>query len=156
MARTEYLNDPAAPPPTTITVTATAFVAEPGGRLLLIQRSDSGRWVLPGGALELGERITDTAVRETREETGVDILITGLIGVYSNPHHLLAYSNGEVRQQFSLCFRAHPLGGDPSPSVASLDVRWIEPRALSDLRIHPEMLLRIGHGLSNRAVPYLG
>lgn len=156
MARTEYLNDPTAPPPTTIVVAATAFVVDQDGRILLVQRSDTGRWTLPGGVLELGERITDTALRETREETGVDILVTGLIGVYSNAHHLLAYGNGQVRQQFSLCFRAHPLAGEPTPRDESLDVRWVEPRGLGKLTIHPEMLLRIGHGLSNRALPYLG
>ena len=156
MARTEYLNDPLAPPPTTILVAATAYVEDPDGRLLLMQRSDTGRWALPGGVLELGERITDTAVRETRKETGVDIFVTGLIGVYSNPHHLLSDGRGEVRQQFSLCVRAHPRSGEPAPSSGSLDVRWFEPRALGGINIQPEMLLRIGHGLSNRAVPYLG
>ncbi|GAA3387663.1 NUDIX hydrolase [Cryptosporangium minutisporangium] len=156
MARTEYLNDPAAPAPNSIVVAATAFVAETDGRILLIQRADTGRWALPGGVLGLGERVTDTAVRETREETGIDILITGLIGIYSNPRHVLAFSDGTVRQQFSLCFRAHPLGGSPSPSAEFLDVRWVDPGTLRELDIHPDMLVRIGHALSNRPLPYLG
>jgi 8-oxo-dGTP pyrophosphatase MutT (NUDIX family) len=162
VVRTEYLNDPAGPTPTRVVVAATAFVVTGtdavgrAGRVLLIQRSDTGRWALPGGALDIGERITDTAIRETREETGVDIHITGLVGVYSNPRHVLAYGDGEVRQQFSLCFRGSAVGGMPTPSIESLDVRWIDVDELGRLDIHPEMRLRIDHGLANRPLPYLG
>jgi len=156
VARTEYLNDHDARAPHAVVVAATAFVVDTDRRLLVVRRADSGRWALPGGVLVPGERITDTAVRETRAETGIDILVTGLVGVYSCPGHALTCAGGEVRQQFSLCFRAHPLGGAPTPGTESLDVRWIRPDALSDLDVHPEMLLRIGHGLSGRPLPYLG
>lgn len=162
MVRTEFLNDPTGPTPTRVVVAATAFVfavtddAGRAGRLLLIQRADTGNWALPGGALDIGERITDTAVRETREETGVNIHITGLVGVYSNPRHVVSYGDGEVRQQFSLCFRGSAVGGVPTPSVESLDVRWVDVDDLDRLDIHPEMRLRIDHGLANRALPYLG
>jgi ADP-ribose pyrophosphatase YjhB (NUDIX family) len=155
VGRTEYHNDPDASAPHAIVVAATAFVVETDGRMLLVQRADTGRWVLPGGALEVGERIVDTAVRETRLATGIDILVTGLIGVYSTPRRATSCADGETRQQFSLCFRAHPLGGVPAPSVGSLDVRWIEPAELGDLHVDPETLLRIGHGLSDRTLPYL-
>jgi ADP-ribose pyrophosphatase YjhB (NUDIX family) len=61
---------------------------------------------LPGGGQEIGEYIAETAVRETREETGVDIEVTGPVGIYTNPNHVVEFSDGEVRQQFSICFRA--------------------------------------------------
>ena len=91
----------------------------------------------------------------TLEETGVDILITGLIGVYSDLHRVRSCREGRARQQFSVCFRAHPLGGEPRPGSGSRDARWFEPGAVARLKIHPEMLLRIGHGLTNRPSPYL-
>jgi 8-oxo-dGTP pyrophosphatase MutT (NUDIX family) len=53
--------------------------------------------------MDLGESITDTAVRETQEETGITCEITGLVGIYTNPHHVIRYtSNNEVRQEFSI------------------------------------------------------
>ncbi|MFI5953331.1 NUDIX hydrolase [Cryptosporangium sp. NPDC051539] len=155
MARTEYLNDPAAPAPNSIRVAATAFVVR-DGQVLMIQRADTRRWALPGGELDLGERVAETAVRETREETGVEVFVTGLVGVYSNPRHLLRYSDGEVRQQFSVCVRAHPLRGEPTTGPESLAVQWVDRKELLDLEIHPEMLLRIGHGFADRPLPYLG
>ena len=86
-----------------------AFVLDDDGRLLMIRRTDNGLYALPGGRHELGETMTETAVRETREETGITVEVDGLIGIYSNPDHVVAsYDDGEVRQEFSICFRAAP------------------------------------------------
>jgi ADP-ribose pyrophosphatase YjhB (NUDIX family) len=78
----------------------TAVVTDDQDRIVLIRRRDNDLWALPGGGMELGESIVDTAVREVKEETGLDVEVTGLIGVYTNPHHVMAYTDGEVRQQF--------------------------------------------------------
>jgi len=153
MARTDYYNDPHAPAPTSIVVAASAFVLDPAGRLLMIQRTDSGLYALPGGRHELGETMTETAVRETLEETGVTIEVTDLIGIYSDPAHVVAFSDGEVRQEFSICFRARPVSGQPRPSDESSEVRWIPRDQLDTLDIHPSIRLRIDHGYSHRA-PY--
>jgi 8-oxo-dGTP pyrophosphatase MutT (NUDIX family) len=59
------------------------------------------------GQLELGESHIHAAVRELREETGITIEVTGLIGIYSSPAHVITYDD-EVRQEFSICFRARP------------------------------------------------
>lgn len=59
------------------------------GRLLLIRRSDVAAWALPGGLVQPHESVTDAAVRETAEETGLAIGLTRLIGVYSQPHWCL-------------------------------------------------------------------
>ncbi|WP_280318561.1 NUDIX hydrolase [Nocardia wallacei] len=157
MARVEYYDDPDAPEPNSIVVAATAFVRDTDGRLLLIQRSDNGLWAIPGGGQEFGEYIAETAVRETREETGVDIEVTGLVGIYTDPKHVIAYSDGEVRQQFSICFRARPTGeGNLKPSPESPKVRWMTRHELAALDIHPSMRLRIDHGYANLADPYIG
>ncbi|MEM6255526.1 MAG: NUDIX domain-containing protein [Cyanobacteria bacterium P01_D01_bin.156] len=58
----------------------------PDGRIVLIQRRDSGRWGLPGGLVDWGEDIATAAKRELLEETGLDVLSVGrLVGVYSHP-----------------------------------------------------------------------
>ena len=60
-------------------------------------------WAVPGGAIDLGESMVQAAVRETREETGIECEITGLVGIYTDPKHVILYtSNGEVRQEFSI------------------------------------------------------
>lgn len=54
----------------------------------------------PGGAQDIGETITQTVIREVKEETGIDVEVTGLVGIYTDPHHIIAYDNGEVCQEF--------------------------------------------------------
>jgi ADP-ribose pyrophosphatase YjhB (NUDIX family) len=156
MARTEYFNDPNAPKANSIVVAVTVFVLDDRDRVLLIRRTDNGLWAIPGGAQDIGEYIAETAVRETREETGIDVEVTGVVGVYTNPHHVMAYSDGEVRQQFSICFRARYLSGQPTPSDESSEVRWVDREKLEGLPIHPSMRLRIDHGYENRPEPYIG
>ncbi|MEU6584112.1 NUDIX domain-containing protein [Nocardia sp. NPDC046763] len=156
MARIEYYNDPSAPKANNIVVAATAFVLDDRNRVLLIQRSDNGRWAIPGGGQDFGEYLADTAIRETREETGIEIEVTGLVGVYSNPNHVMAYSDGEVRQQFSICFRAKPVGGQLHTSPESPSVRWVSQTELDGLNIHPSVRLRIDHGYARLAEPYIG
>src|SRR5258708_6102135 len=108
--RTDYFNDPAAPRINSVVPSVTVVVVD-AGRLLLVHRTDNDRWALPGGGHELGESIEDTAVREVKEETGINVEVTGLVGLYTDPAHVIAYDDGEVRQQFSICFRAMPVGG---------------------------------------------
>ncbi|MFI7210546.1 NUDIX hydrolase [Micromonospora maritima] len=156
MARIEHLNNPNAPKPNSIVVAVTVFVQDEQGRVLLIQRTDNGLWALPGGAQDFGEYISGTALRETREETGVEIEVTGIVGIYSNPNHVVEYSNGEVRQQFSICFRGRYLAGKPTTSDESSSVRWVRPKELDDLPIHPSMRLRIDHGFQERRDPFIG
>lgn len=79
----------------------------------------------------MGESIAATAVRETEEETGIRCEITGLVGIYTNPHHVIEYtSNGEVRQEFSIVFTARPVSGTPRASSESSEVIWF-PRPKS-------------------------
>lgn len=58
----------------------------PDGRIVLVQRRDSGKWGLPGGMVDWGEDIPNSAYRELREETGLELVkISRLVGVYSAP-----------------------------------------------------------------------
>ncbi|MGW4608722.1 NUDIX domain-containing protein [Streptomyces sp. NPDC004532] len=111
MGRIDYLHDSDAPPANSVVPSVVAFVRDGAGRVLMVQRSDNGRWALPGGGHDLGESIADTVVREVREETGIEVQVADLSGIYTDPGHVMRYDDGEVRQQFSLCFRARPVGG---------------------------------------------
>jgi ADP-ribose pyrophosphatase YjhB (NUDIX family) len=156
MARTDYYNDPDAPAANSVVPSTTAVVTDEHDRIVLIRRRDNDLWALPGGGMELGESIVDSAVREVKEETGLDVEVTGLIGVYTNPHHVMAYADGEVRQQFSLCFTTRLRGGDLLADSESTDIAWTASQDIPSLNMHPSMRLRIQHYLEHRDTPYLG
>ncbi len=137
-----------------IVVAVSAVVRDAGGRVLLIRRSDNDLYAIPGGALELGETLTQAVRREVLEETGVVVTVTGLIGVYSDPEHVIEFTDGEVRQEFSVCFRAEAAGGELRTSEESTEVLWVAPGELDSLDVHPSIRLRIRHGLEGRGEPY--
>jgi 8-oxo-dGTP pyrophosphatase MutT (NUDIX family) len=99
MGRTEYYNDPDAPKANILIPASNLLVADDSGAVLLQRRRDTGQWALPGGAQDIGETAAQCAVRECLEETGIVAEITGFLGVYSNPDHIVAYTGGEIRQQ---------------------------------------------------------
>ncbi|THA84764.1 NUDIX domain-containing protein [Streptomyces sp. A0592] len=156
MARIEYFDDPDAPEPNSMVVAASAVVTDDMGRILLQKRSDSGLWALPGGGMEMTDSLPGTAVREVKEETGLDVEITGLVGTYTDPRHIIAYTDGEVRRQFNVCFRARLVGGTLTVSDESLELRWVDPGALGSLDVHHTQRLRLTHFLEDREAPYLG
>jgi 8-oxo-dGTP pyrophosphatase MutT (NUDIX family) len=156
MSRVDYLDDPDAPKATTIVPAVTAIVTNDSGQLLLVHKTDNDRWALPGGAIEVGESAPEAVVREVSEETGYDVTVNDLVGIYSNPAHVVAYDDGEVRQQFSICFTARLRGGKARTSDETKEVRWVPVEQLNNLNIHPSMRLRIDHYLERRAKPYLG
>ncbi|MBV9022420.1 MAG: NUDIX domain-containing protein [Streptomycetaceae bacterium] len=109
------------------------FLIDPHHARLHHRRADNGMWALPGCAMNLGESLTDCAVRETREETGLDVEITGIVGVYTNPGHVFAYDDGEVRQEFSICLLGRPVGGTLAVSEESYEVQWFSPEEVDAL-----------------------
>jgi 8-oxo-dGTP diphosphatase len=80
---------------------------------------------VPGGTLDFGESLTHCAVREVREETGLQIRITGLIGTYTDPYILIAYSDGEVRQEFTFVYSAQIESGDLQIDNESKEAAWV-------------------------------
>jgi 8-oxo-dGTP pyrophosphatase MutT (NUDIX family) len=153
--RTDYWYDPQAPVPNSLVPGACALVTDEHGRILMQRRRDSGNWSMPGGTMEIGETLARTAVRETREETGLDIELTGILGIYTDPHHVIAYSDGETRQEFVIAYTARILGGRLATSDESTDVRFINPDELDDLPVHESTRLRLEHWRTGNT-PYLG
>ena len=78
-----------------------------------------------------------------------------LVGVYTDPDHVFAYSDGEVRQEFSVCFACRILGGDITKSDESLEVKFWPVQDLNNLDMHPSIRQRISHYLSGRSEAFI-
>jgi ADP-ribose pyrophosphatase YjhB (NUDIX family) len=140
----DYHDDPDAPKPNSMVPAVSVVVVNEADEVLMIRRSDNDKWALPGGAVDLGESVAQAAVRETREETGIDCEVTGLVGIYSDPKHIIFYtSNGEARQEFSIVLTARPLAGQPTPSDESKEVRWLAPSELAGYTMDQAMRRRV-------------
>lgn len=154
MGRTDHYDDPDAPKATTIKPAVSAFVRDPAGRLLMIRRTDNDLYAIPGGAQEPGETLAEAVVREVREETGIIVEVVGVVGLYSDPAHVIAFDDGEVRQEFSICFRAQPVDGNLRSSSETKEALWVRLDQLDILPIHPSIRKRITHGLERRVQPF--
>jgi ADP-ribose pyrophosphatase YjhB (NUDIX family) len=146
--RRDYWDDPKAPKPTSRKASASVLVQD-AGRVLLLQRPDNGLWTIPTGAVKKGETVAQAAVRECKEETGLEVELTGLVGVFSDPRHIIKYKK-EVRQPINICFRAKVIGGELTTTDEALAVEWVTD--LDGYDIHPAIRLRISHGLTSRDV----
>jgi 8-oxo-dGTP pyrophosphatase MutT (NUDIX family) len=147
MDRVEYWNDPAAPAPNSLVPACGVLTVDRQGCLLLQRRRDTGQWAIPMGKMELGETPTQCAIRETQEETGVLVTTTGLLGVFSDPGHIVAYSDGETRQEYEVILLGRPVEGTPAANDEASDVAWVHPDDLHGLDIHPTQLRQLDHYL---------
>ena len=148
--RVDYYHDPEAPAANSLVVGSSAVVVDGEGRILLQRRSDSGNWALPGGAMDIGETFAESALREVKEETGFDVRIERIVGIYSDPGHVFAYDDGEVRQEFSICLACTIVGGELAVSSESTDVQFFRFDEVEGLTMHQSIRKRIEDYLSGR------
>ncbi|GIH78339.1 NUDIX hydrolase [Planobispora longispora] len=155
--RIDFYDDPTAPAPNSLVPSVNVVVTNDAGEILMIRRSDNDNWAVPGGAIDLGESLPEAAIRETLEETGIRCEITGIVGTYTDPRHVILYtSNGEARQEFSIVLTGRAVEGEPTPSDESREVRWVPREEVETLTMDRSMRLRIGHYLAGRSGPYIG
>jgi 8-oxo-dGTP diphosphatase len=110
---------------------AAAIAYDDQGRLLMVRRADSGLWALPAGIMELGERIDQTVIRETEEETGLVVRPTRLTGFYTGQDQLADYPNGDRAWLTLACFTCEIESGQiRADGTESLDVAFFGPDAL--------------------------
>ena len=144
--------------PVAAVVAPSVFVAARDGRdrLLLVRRWDSGAWELPGGRVEVGESVLDAAVRETVEESGVLVRITGVVGLFTDPAHIVVSGAGEVRQQFVLCLHAWVVQGNPVPDLReTIAASWFDPADVAELSVELGASRWITSALSGAPEPHL-
>ncbi len=131
------------------TLGATVAIIQ-AGQILLTKREDFEVWCLPGGAVDPGESVAQAAIREAFEETGLEVQLTRLVGVYSKP----GWSGGSLHL---ILFAAQPVGGRLQPAAAEvLDARYFARDALPEplLLGHREQILDALNGVSGVARAY--
>jgi ADP-ribose pyrophosphatase YjhB (NUDIX family) len=92
--------------------------------ILLIRRGDNGKWAVPGGYMDAGEDFSEACAREVYEETGLRVEVKRLIGVYTNPHLLLEYPDGNRWQLVVLHFETGIIEGELTPSEESPELQF--------------------------------
>ncbi|MGY4688729.1 NUDIX domain-containing protein [Salibacterium sp. K-3] len=141
--RTDYQNDPAAPRPNSIKPAAAAALVNENGEILLVKRRDNEKWSMPGGTMEAQEDLAACVRREVKEEVGCDIELTGVIGTYTNPETVIAYSDGEVRREFLILYEARITGGQLQLDEESIDYTQISLQETAALPMTPSQKQRV-------------
>jgi len=108
-------------------------------RILMTQREDNSRWCLPGGGMDAGESAAETCIREVLEETGLEVKVTRLVGIYTTPDMLIEYPDGNKIQPVTFSFEAEITGGELGLSNETIDFGWYtvaEIEAMDTLEHH--------------------
>lgn len=110
----------------------TAVVFNQDGYVLFMRRKDNDQWGLPTGRVEIGESVEQAVVREVQEETGLEVKVKKLIGVYSDPAvQTFVYPNGQVVHFITTCFECEIIGGAiKKETEEAQDVRFFSPNQL--------------------------
>jgi 8-oxo-dGTP pyrophosphatase MutT (NUDIX family) len=123
---------------TRVKVGVGVVIVDAQGRILLERRSDNGMWGLPGGKMEPGESLCQTALREVKEETGLEVRLTNLVGVYSEPAgRIITYPEGDVCHLVDIIIKAEIVSGELTLSSESLELNWFLPDALPAAIVPP-------------------
>jgi 8-oxo-dGTP diphosphatase len=157
LPRRVYLHDPEGPSATVVVPSAFVAVRGLSGRLLLVRRCDSGAWEMPGGRVDVGESAVEAAVRETAEEAGVRVVVTGLVGLFTDPGLVIRSRDGDVRQQFAVLFRGRVVGGVLRADLEETsEVAWVAVADIPELPMEPFSRIWIAQALAPVDSPHLG
>ncbi len=121
-----------------------AAIFDEKGRVLLTKRRDNGQWCLPSGGAEPGESVAEACEREVLEETGLNVRVMRLVGVYSHPDQLTVYSETDKFQIVALHFEAEAIGGELGLSDETSDFCYFTMEEIEGLEMldrHKERIL---------------
>ena len=118
-------------------------------KVLLIRRADNGKWAVPGGYMQAGENFSEACTREVLEETGLNVNVKRLIGVYTSPDILLEYPDGNKWQLVVLHFEAEVISGELTTSNESTDLGFFSLQDIVNLNMSHLDRQRVHDGFSN-------
>ena len=101
------------------------------GKILFQRRTDNGKWGLIGGLVEMNETYEEAALREIREETGLEVKLNSFLGIFHN--HDMVWNNGDAAHVISAMFTAEIVSGEPRIDEESFELRFFGTDELPDL-----------------------
>jgi ADP-ribose pyrophosphatase YjhB (NUDIX family) len=130
--------------PVTPKVGCDTFVTNDRNEVCLVRRADNGLWAMPGGYQDLGETPAECARREFVEETGLEIQITELVGLFSSLRYDSTTNVNRGRELTQPLFRGHVVGGRERPSEETSEVGWFSKDDLPPLSDGHASRLEVG------------
>jgi 8-oxo-dGTP pyrophosphatase MutT (NUDIX family) len=132
-----------------------AIIFDENKRVLLTRRTDNGQWCLPGGGMDSGESAAEACEREVWEETGLRSKVKRLVGVYSDPHQLIIYPDGNKVFVVALSFEAEIIGGKLGLSNETTDVGFFSMSAMEMMTMLGNHKSRVEDALLNQAEAFI-
>ena len=127
----------------------------PGEKVLLTRRTDNGRWCLPGGAMDPGESASECCAREVLEETGLVVTVGRLIGIYSTPHRITEYADGNRKQALDLVFEAVRISGELSVSDETTKLGYFSPEQMKSMDVMELFHERVNDAFARKGAAFL-
>lgn len=124
-------------------------------KVLLTQRTDNGRWCVPGGVMEAGESAAEACEREVWEETGLRVRVNRFVGVYSTPHRITEYADGNRFHFVTLAFECKVVEGELSLSDETTAVGYFSLTELEAMDIMEPHLERVLDALAGQASAFI-
>ena len=150
-----YYRNPEAPMPNNPRRIGVVALIQRDGALLLERRADFGTWGIPGGGLDEDETVEEGLAREVLEETGLDVVSTELLGVFSDPTRIIEYDDGNVYRLLTLAFAVSVGPGAPRISDESLELRFVPLSRVRDFELGAALVPVIDAFLDERARPVI-
>jgi ADP-ribose pyrophosphatase YjhB (NUDIX family) len=135
--------------------TAAVIFDQTRQKILLTQRSDNGRWCLPGGMMEPGESAEEGCMREVWEETGLQVAVRRLIGIYTSPHRIMVYNDGNRVQYASFCFEAEVVGGELRLSEETIAYGYYAHAELHTIDLMENHIERVEDAFANAMTTFI-
>ncbi len=126
-----------------------------GEKILLTRREDNGQWCLPGGGLDPGESAEEACLREVWEETGLTVTVVRLIGIYTTPHRIAVYKDGNRNQYISFSFEARVVEGEAGLSDEVTEVGWFTPAEIAQIDLMENHRIRIEDAAAKQAAAFI-
>ncbi len=124
-------------------------------KILLTRREDNSQWCLPSGGMEPGESASEACIREVEEETGLQVAIKCLIGVYTTPHELIVYRDGNKIQLVALCFEAEIVAGELRLSCETTEYGFFSYQEIRELDLLLNHAQRIKDAYSGKMTTFI-